>query len=191
MSLIKIHPYCHHPPPPKKVIRNEIEEVIRRFISGPRPKLSKQIIFSPTSIGGLGIPNLDTHWASLQCSWLRRIHSSNEIWKKILIPSGLDAVFFLAHPPPPMRTLSPGNLFWAQVLERWSKILPNLPKNANLLHTNICVSTLPIFAQIFLNYTHVRIDSIIDNNYNILPPPPSLLGSIFLKSTGKKSQFHF
>ena len=171
MSFIQIHPYCHHPPPSQKVIRNEIEEVIHRFISGPCPKLSKQIIFSPTSIGGLGIPTLDIHWASLQCSWLKRIHCSNEIWGKILIPSDLDPVFFLAHKPPPKRTLSPGNLFWAQLLERWTKILSELPKNANLLHTNICNPTLPICAQIFKITPMSGLIQLLTTTIIYFPPP--------------------
>ena len=42
---------------------------------------------------------LTTHWASLQCSWLKRTHFSNDIWKQLLIPNGEGSFFFL--PPAP------------------------------------------------------------------------------------------
>ena len=87
-------------PLPNKQIRNEVERIIVRFINGPRSKLMKNIIFSPTTAGGLGVPPLETHWSALQCSWLKRMHNSAEIWKKILISNDMDPVFFLATPPP-------------------------------------------------------------------------------------------
>ena len=43
-------------PLPSKQFRNEIERTLIKFINGHRSKLSKKIIFTPTSCGGLGIP---------------------------------------------------------------------------------------------------------------------------------------
>ena len=86
-------------PLPPKETRNEIERIIVNFINGRRHKLSKKIIFTPVACGGLGVPPLITHWASLQCSWLKRTHLSKDIWRFLLIPNSEDPIFFLADPP--------------------------------------------------------------------------------------------
>ena len=43
-------------PLPPKETRNEIERIIVNFINGRRHKLSKKIIFTPITCGGLGVP---------------------------------------------------------------------------------------------------------------------------------------
>merc|ERR1711954_243707 len=72
-------------PLPNKDIIAEIEKISIKFINGKIPQYSKRIIFTPKRFGGLGIPDLKTFWSSLQCSWLKRLHTSSELWAKILL----------------------------------------------------------------------------------------------------------
>merc|ERR1711954_31045 len=72
-------------PLPNKDIITEIEKIFIKFIIGKRPQYSKRIIFTPKRFGGLGIPDLKTFWSSLQCSWLKQLHTSTELWAKILL----------------------------------------------------------------------------------------------------------
>ena len=89
-------------PLPPKQTRNEIERIIVNFINSRRNKLSKKIIFTPTLCGGLGVPSLTTHWASLQCSWLKRLQLSKDKWKFSKTPKMEDPIFCLANPLPPL-----------------------------------------------------------------------------------------
>merc|ERR1712112_727487 len=158
-------------PLPDKDIITEVEKIFTRFINGKRNQFSKQIIFTPKRFGGLCVPDLKTFWSSLQCSWLRRLHTSSELWAKIL----------LTHKTPnPMAfltqnhdALSPrmSNPFWTQVLERWKVIRPKLYHNQNdLIHTNICNSTKTSFTILIPPYRYIPLSLIVDHDLNILPP---------------------
>ena len=128
----------------------------------------KKIIFTPTTCGGLGIPHLTTHWASLQCSWLKRIHLSSDIWKSLLIPNSYDPVFFLAQPPPTAldeRALPVCGPFWTEVLERWKTILNQVPTNLTIPFSNICSPSLQL-----RNYNYIPLTFVTDEKFNILPP---------------------
>ena len=155
-------------PLPPKHTRNEIERIIVNFINGKRNKLSKKIIFTPTAYGGLGIPHLTTHWASLQCTWLKRIHLSTDIWKSLLIPSTHDPIFFLAQPPPTEldeQALPVCGPFWTEVLERWKTILNKVPTNLTIPFSNICSPSLQL-----RNYNYIPLTFVTDEKFNILPP---------------------
>merc|ERR1711954_101213 len=127
---------------PHKDIITEVEKIFTRFINGKRNQFSKRIIFTPKRFGGLGVPDLKTFWSSLQCSWLKRLHTSSELWAKIILTHETPTpMAFLTQN---LETLSPrlSNPFWIQVLERWKAIRPKLYTNPdNLIHTNICNST--------------------------------------------------
>ena len=155
-------------PLPKSSIIKEIEQTIYRFINGKRNKYKKEIIFTPTHAGGLGIPSLVEHWTSLQCSWLKRTHLSKDIWNKILNPEQLDSILFLANPPSAAQMFRMDNPFWSQVLERWKKMLSEIPKNLSCNYENIC--KIPIISQQFPQNKNIPIRSIINENYEILPP---------------------
>ena len=127
-------------PLPNPNITREIEQTITRFINGRRNQYKKEIIFTPTQAGGLGIPDLVEHWTSLQCSWLKRTHLSKDIWNKILNPDQLDPILFLANPPSIAQILQMSNPFWSQVLERWKKLLSQIPKNVAVT-TRMCAKS--------------------------------------------------
>ena len=61
-----------------------------------------------------------------------------------------------------------GNPFWSQVLERWKKLLPQIPKNLSCNYENVC--KIPIISQQFPQNGNIPIYYIIDENYEILPP---------------------
>merc|ERR1711954_497598 len=125
-------------PLPNKDIITEIEKIFINFINSKRPQYSKRIIFTPKRFGGLVIPDLTTFWSSLQCSWLKRLHTSSELWAKIILTHKTPTpMAFLTQN---LETLSPrlSNPFWTQVLERWKAIRPKLYTNPNdMIHTNI------------------------------------------------------
>merc|ERR1711954_510364 len=158
------------PLPHKKVI-SEVEKIFTRFINGKRNQFSKQIIFTPKRFGGLGVPDLKTFWSSLQCSWLSRLHTSAELWAKILLTNKTPTpMAFLTQN---LETLSPrmSNPFWTQVLERWKAIRPKLYHNQDdLIHTNICNSTKTSFTILIPPYKYIPLSLIVDHDLNILPP---------------------
>ena len=61
-----------------------------------------------------------------------------------------------------------GNPFWSQVLERWKKSLPQIPKNLSCNYENVC--KIPIISQQLPQNGNIPICYIIDENYEILPP---------------------
>ena len=110
----------------------------------PLPKkipILRKIIFTPKKYGGLGIPDLRFFWSSLQCSWLKRLHSSKELWAKILLNQDTPIpMAFLTHRTVAL-SLRLSNPFWTLVLERWKTLSTNLYSvSTNLIHTNICHS---------------------------------------------------
>merc|ERR1719347_615606 len=157
-------------PLPHKDIITEIEKIFIRFINGKRSRFSKRIIFTPKRFGGLGIPDLKTFWSSLQCSWLKRLHTSSELWAKILLTHKTPTpMAFLTHNPDAL-SLRLSNPFWTQVLERWKFIQSNLHLTPmNLIHTNICNSESTNFIIHIPPYKYVPLNLITDQDLNILP----------------------
>ena len=166
--LSKITHFATILPLPKPSITKEVEQTICRFINGRRNKYKKEIIFTPTHAGGLGIPTLIEHWSSLQCSWLKRTHMSSDIWKTLLNPRMLDPILFLANPPSKAQMIKMDNPFWSQVLERWKQILLDIPKNVSCKYENIC--EISLISQQFPPNKNIPIYYITDENFNILPP---------------------
>merc|ERR1712081_34855 len=87
-------------PLPKKEIIEGIEKILIKFINGKRSQYSKRINFTPIKYGGLGIPGLKTFWSSLQCSWLKRLHTSTKLWAKILLNHKTPTLHGLPHAQP-------------------------------------------------------------------------------------------
>ena len=71
------------PDPPNK-ISDQIESVICRFIQAGSYKMTKENVFLPKHLGGLGVPRVKEHWAGLRLSWMKRTFSSNSFWLKLL-----------------------------------------------------------------------------------------------------------
>merc|ERR1711954_131650 len=157
-------------PLPHKDNITEVEKIFIRFINGKRPKFSKRIIFTPKRFGRLGIPDLKTFWSSLQCSWLKRLHTSSKLWAKILLNHDTPTpMAFLTHNTVAL-SLRLSNHFWTHVLERWKTIHSNLYSTpTNLIHTNICHSKFTNFPLSIPPYKYVRLNLITDQNLNILP----------------------
>ena len=63
------------------------------------------------------------------------------------------------------QTFKVSNLFWTEVIERWKDILKNVPRNLLLPFSDICTPSLKI-----KNYQHIPLLSLVDANFNILPP---------------------
>ena len=147
-----------------------MEKIFIKFINGKRPQFSKRIIFTPKRFGGLGIPDLKTFWSSLQCSWLKQLHTSTKLWAKILLNHKTPTpMAFLTHIPEAL-SLRLSNPFWAQVLERWKIIHSNLYlPPTNLIHTNICNSDSTYFIMHLPPYKYVPLNLITDQDLNILP----------------------
>merc|ERR1712082_37047 len=101
-------------PLPHKDIITEVEKIFIRFINGKRPRFSKRIIFTPKRFGGLGIPDLKTFWSSLQCSWLRRLHTSSEHWAKILFNNKTPTPMAFLTQNPETLSLRLSNPFWTR-----------------------------------------------------------------------------
>merc|ERR1711954_404168 len=71
-------------------------------------------MFTPKKFGGLGIPDLKTFWSSLQCSWLKRLHTSPKLWAKILLNQDTPtSMAFLTHNTVAL-SLRLSNPFWTQ-----------------------------------------------------------------------------
>merc|ERR1711954_136819 len=157
-------------PLPHKDIIAEIEKIFTKFINGKRPQFSKCIIFTPKRFGGLGIPDLKTFWSSLQYSWLKRLHTSTELWAKILLTHKTPTpMAFLTHNPEAL-SLRLSNPFWTQVLERWKVFQSNLYLNqTNLIHTNLCNSDSTNFIMNIPPYRYVPLNLITDQDVSILP----------------------
>merc|ERR1712081_7630 len=103
---------------PHKDIITEVKKIFIRFINGKRNQYSKRIIFTPKRFGGQGIPDLKTFWSSLQCSWLRRLHTSSELWAKILLTHNTPTPMAFLTRNTVALSLRFSNPFWTQVLER-------------------------------------------------------------------------
>ena len=71
------------PDPPTKVAE-QIESIISRFIQAGSYKTTKENIFLPKHLGGLGVPRVKEHWACLRLSWMKRTFTSNSFWLKLL-----------------------------------------------------------------------------------------------------------
>merc|ERR1711954_119834 len=132
-------------PLPSKEVISEVEKIFIRFINGKRNPYSKQIIITPKRYGGLGVPDLKTFWPSLQCSWLRRLHTSPKLWAKILLNHDTPTpMAFLMHNTEAL-SLRLSNPFWTQVLERWKIIQSNLYSPP----TNNCSTPTPYYPSPF------------------------------------------
>jgi len=123
------------PTPPKSFIL-QLESLITSFIAGKRHKYPKSLIFTPTDLGGLGVPDIQAFWSSLQCSWLKRMYGKNHFWLRLLSEN---------HPHNPCETLlHPKSLvssmfkkssspFWLNIHKSWDKIYTHqLASNPNL-----------------------------------------------------------
>merc|ERR1711954_91888 len=157
-------------PLPNKDIITKIEKIFIKFINGKRLQFSKRIIFTPKRFGVLGIPDLKTFWSSLQCSWLKRLHTSSELWAKILLTHKTPTpMAFLTHNPEAL-SLRLSNPFCTQILERWKVIQSNLYLNPiNLIHTNICNSDSTNFIMHIPPYRYVPLNLITDQDLSVLP----------------------
>ena len=71
------------PDPPNKV-SEQIESIICRFIQAGSYETTKEHIFLPKHLGGLGVPRVKEHWAGLRLSWMKRTFTSNSFWLKLL-----------------------------------------------------------------------------------------------------------
>ena len=71
-------------PDPHNKIIEQIESIISRFIQAGSYKTTKENIFLPKHLGGLGVPRLKEHWAGLRLSWMKRTFTSNSFWLKLL-----------------------------------------------------------------------------------------------------------
>ena len=69
--------------PPKKVVE-EIEAMICRFIQTGSYRTTKEQIFLPKELGGLGIPHVKEFWKSLRLGWLKRTFHSESFWLELL-----------------------------------------------------------------------------------------------------------
>merc|ERR1712114_140134 len=159
-------------PLPHKDIITEIEKIFIRFINGKRPQYSKRIIFTPKRFFGLGIPDLKTFWSSLQCSWLKRLHTSPELWAKILLNHDTPTPMAFLTRNTVALSLRLSNPFWTHVLERWKIIHTNLYSYStptNLKHINICHSKFTNTPLSIPPYKYVLLNLITDHNLNILP----------------------
>ena len=58
-------------PNPSAKMRDSIETSIARFINQGPFRTTKELIFTPTRFGGLGVPKLFDFWDSLRMSWLK------------------------------------------------------------------------------------------------------------------------
>ena len=69
--------------PTKKVVK-EIEDMICRFMQARNDRTTKEQIFMPKNLGGLGIPRVKEFWKGIRLSWLKRTYSSESFWLKLL-----------------------------------------------------------------------------------------------------------
>ena len=76
-QVVKIHglsKFYHiaaiFPDPPNKV-SEQIESIICRFIQAGSYKTTKEHVFLPKHLGGLGVPRVKEHWAGLRISWIK------------------------------------------------------------------------------------------------------------------------
>jgi len=109
------------PDPPKKIIE-EIESIISRFIQAGSYKTTKENIFLPKHLGGLGVPKVKEHWAGLRLSWMKRTFTSNSFWLKLLTENIPHENLLLFPRDLYIRTFTDGkNEFWRSTLKSWKK----------------------------------------------------------------------
>ena len=106
-------------PNPSAEIRDTIETAIARFINQGHFQTIKELIFTPTQYGGLGVPKLFDFWNSLRISWLKRIYS-NSFWLKLLtesIPGHKNQIMHYSQSEYEKAFIYGKNPFWKGVLK--------------------------------------------------------------------------
>ena len=82
------------PDPPKDVI-NRIENCAVKFIQSGGYKTTKEMMFSPKSVGGLNLLHFTEHWNRLRLGWLRRNFKNEPFWLQLLTNNSQEKLNFL------------------------------------------------------------------------------------------------
>ena len=113
--------------PPKKTIK-EIENMICRFIQAGNYRTTRELIFLPKDLGGLGIPRVREFWQGIRLGWLKRTFTSESFWLNLLKESSKTKTPPLFWEAERIEVTFKGeqNLFWQHVLKAWQKMLKTL-----------------------------------------------------------------
>ena len=122
-----IHLACILPDPPKSVI-SRIENCAVKFIQSGGYKTTKNLIFSPKSVGGLGLLHFTEHWNGLRTSWLKRTFKNDSFWLQLLTENSQEKKNFLFCSDKYIETVLSGecNTFWHHILLSWKKLKRNV-----------------------------------------------------------------
>ena len=63
----------------------KLESMIFSFIWGKSSNVARVDAKKPETEGGLNMPDIDASWKSFKLSWLRRLYTTNSVWKDIFI----------------------------------------------------------------------------------------------------------
>ena len=109
---------------------NELNQTFYSFLWDGKPdKINRKAVTIPEKFGGLGMINLHSFWASIQCGWIRRINTSNSFWVHILninlakTPSNLATIWTWGE----NKFLHAANIitnpFWKETLKSTAKLI--------------------------------------------------------------------
>ena len=113
--------------PPKETIKR-IEDCTVKFIQAGGYKTTKQLIFSPKSVGGFGLIRFTDHWNGLRLRWMKRTLIKNSLWLQLLTENSQNKMNFLFNSSEYIENALSGgsNTFWHHILLSWKKIKWNV-----------------------------------------------------------------
>ena len=72
------------PNPPPSMIKRLQEELSEFLWDGKRSKIKKEISMQETTLGGIGMPDVNKFIQSLKITWLKRAANGSQTWNKLL-----------------------------------------------------------------------------------------------------------
>ena len=85
LALSKLTHISQILPSLQKRMINDLNNLFYSFLWNNKPdKVSRKTITIPEKLGGLGMIDINSFWSSIQCSWIRRLNTSESFWVHIL-----------------------------------------------------------------------------------------------------------
>ena len=166
-------------PDPHNKIIEQIESIISRFIQAGSYKTTKENIFLPKHLGGLGVPRLKEHWAGLRLSWMKRTFTSNSFWLKLLTENLPHERLLLFPRETYAQAFTDGhNDFWHCTLRAWKKLMKNVENGIQDRFKDLPERNYVIMSQVNQNFHehwtgipdwlkfHMTPEAFITSNFN-------------------------